>query len=88
MRLIRLYLTRFTRFIQLERLTQLIRRIHSAGAVICLAPRAAYMSHLHLVLRLSRASHVLTTPALWDLLGHDVLPCHVPHLEVLGGELA
>jgi len=54
-----------------------------AGAVLCLAPRAALVSHLREVLNLSRASHVLTTAPLWDLLGESAGPEDVPHLEVL-----
>jgi len=36
-----------------------------------------------MVLNVSRATHVLTTPALWDLIGPDVIVDDVPHLRVL-----
>ena len=55
----------------------------AGGAVLCLAPRGALMSHLLLVLKASRATHVLTTPALWDLLGPLPSPRDVPNLQVL-----
>ena len=54
-----------------------------AGAVLCMAPRAALLSHLRVVLYLSRATHVLTTAPLWDLLGDRIGPDDVPNLEVL-----
>ena len=59
----------------------------NTGSVLCLAPRGALVSQLELVCAASRATHVLTTPALWDLMGQDVCAGHLPCLEVvaLGG---
>jgi len=54
-----------------------------AGAVVCLAPRAALLANLAQVLQVSRATHVCTTPALWDLLPDHYGPAHLPHLRVL-----
>lgn len=54
-----------------------------AGAVVCLAGRAAVTSSLDQVLVKSRATHVCTTPALWALLPSSLSPAHLPALEVL-----
>ena len=54
-----------------------------SGAVVCLAGRAALISSLDQVLARSRATHVCTTPALWDLLPEYLTPVHLPELEVL-----
>jgi acyl-CoA synthetase (AMP-forming)/AMP-acid ligase II len=53
------------------------------GAVVCLAPRAALLTNFAQVLEVSRATHVCTTPALWDLLPGHYGPAHFPHLRVL-----
>ncbi len=59
-----------------------------AGAAIALAPRAAIFASLGASLLGTGATHLLTTPSLFQTLGDDFLPGQLPSLAVvaLGGE--
>jgi acyl-coenzyme A synthetase/AMP-(fatty) acid ligase len=58
-----------------------------AGGTIAIAPRSLIFSALGACLMLTKATHVLTTPSLFNLLGHNA-PCRLKHLRTvaLGGE--
>lgn len=58
-----------------------------AGGTIAIAPRSLIFSALGACLMLTKATHVLSTPSLFNLLGNTA-PCRLKHLRIvaLGGE--
>jgi len=59
-----------------------------SGAVLCLASRGMVVQDLAGAIQRSKATHILATPALWNLLDPACKPEHFPCLKVvaLGGE--
>ena len=50
---------------------------------VCVSVCVSMCVYKQLVLQIARATHVLTTPALWDLIGPEASIDDVPHLQVL-----